>query len=56
MQWGQSEWFADALTELFTPHAHGSQSAITTAMADVAKKQPVTFNQFTQDYASVFKG
>jgi uncharacterized protein YbjT (DUF2867 family) len=56
MQWGQPEWFADALTDLFKPIAQGTQSAVTQVVADVAKKQPISFTQFTQDYASVFKG
>ena len=56
LEQGQPEWFADALTELFEPIVSGSQSRITTAIADVAKKQPITFEQFTQDYSSAFRG
>jgi uncharacterized protein YbjT (DUF2867 family) len=56
LQWGQPEWLADALSDLLASVAEGRQSAVTTAIADVAKKQPISFAQFTQDYASVFKG
>lgn len=56
LQWGQPEWLADALSELLASVSEGRQSAVTTAIADVAKKQPISFAQFTQDYASVFKG
>ncbi len=56
LQWGQPEWLADALSDLLASVAEGRQSAVTTAIADVAKKQPILFAQFTQDYASVFKG
>ncbi|NJO44126.1 MAG: SDR family oxidoreductase [Cyanobacteria bacterium CRU_2_1] len=56
LQWGQPEWLADALSELLAIIAESRQSAVTTAIADVAKKQPISFAQFTQDYALVFKG
>jgi uncharacterized protein YbjT (DUF2867 family) len=56
LQWGQPEWLADVMSELLASIADGRQSAVTTAIADVAKKQPIPFAQFTQDYASVFKG
>jgi uncharacterized protein YbjT (DUF2867 family) len=56
MQWGQPEWFADILTELLASVAEGGQSAMTTAVADVTKQQPITFDRFTQDFAAVFKG
>jgi uncharacterized protein YbjT (DUF2867 family) len=56
MQWGQPEWLAEALSELLAILSEGKQSTVTTAIADVAKKQPISFAQFTQDYASVFKG
>ena len=55
LEQGQPEWFADALTELFEPIVSGSQSGITTAIADVAKKQPITFEQFVRDYSPAFK-
>jgi uncharacterized protein YbjT (DUF2867 family) len=56
LKWGQPEWLAEALTDLFTTIGQGAQSATTQTIADVAKKQPISFAQFTQDYASVFKG
>lgn len=56
LEWGQPEWLADALSELLASVAEGKQSEVTTAIADVTKKQPISFNQFTQDFASVFKG
>ncbi|PZD70483.1 NAD(P)H azoreductase [Acaryochloris thomasi RCC1774] len=56
LQWGQPEWLAGALSDLLASVAEGRQSAVTTAIADVAQKQPISFAQFTQDYASAFKG
>jgi len=56
LQWGQPEWLADTLSELLASVAEDRQSEVTTAIADVTKKQPILFAQFTQDYASVFQG
>lgn len=54
LQSGQPEWLADILSELLTSLADGKQST-TTAIADLTKKQPISFQQFTQDYASIFQ-
>jgi uncharacterized protein YbjT (DUF2867 family) len=56
LQWGQPELLADALSKLLASVAEGGQSEVTTAIADVTKKQPISFNQFTQDFASAFIG
>lgn len=55
LQWGQPEWLADALNELFGIYRAGYGSVITNVVADIAKKEPITVEQFVRDYISVFQ-
>jgi len=55
LQWGQPEWLADALNELFGIYRAGYGAVVTTVVADVAKKTPITVEQFVRDYATVFQ-
>jgi uncharacterized protein YbjT (DUF2867 family) len=52
---GLPEWLADGLLELFAQFRDGTMDVVTTTVADVAKKEPIRFDRFAQDYASAFK-
>jgi uncharacterized protein YbjT (DUF2867 family) len=54
--WGQPEWLIDSLNELFAYYRAGQGATVTNVVAEVAKKQPISFDQFARDYAQVFKG
>jgi uncharacterized protein YbjT (DUF2867 family) len=56
LQWGTPEWLADALNELFGIYRAGYGAVVTTVTQDVAKKAPITFEQFIQDHKSAFEG
>ncbi len=56
MDGGAPEWFVEGQMEQYQVRLKGSQSAVTTAIAEVAKKQPISFDQFARDYASHFRG
>jgi uncharacterized protein YbjT (DUF2867 family) len=56
VQAGQPSWLADSLNELYAVLSAGHGSVVTSVIAEVAKKQPYSFNQFAQDYAEMFKG
>lgn len=51
---GVPEWLADGLNELYADWRTGSISAVSPAVAGVAKKQPIPFGQFARDYAPAF--
>jgi uncharacterized protein YbjT (DUF2867 family) len=51
---GMPEWFADALLELNEYVAKPFGSEITDTITQVAKKQPITFEQFAHDHAASF--
>lgn len=53
---GLPEWLADVLVELYAVFAAGEGDAVTTVVADVAKKEPRTFDSFAADFAHLFKG
>jgi uncharacterized protein YbjT (DUF2867 family) len=52
---GMPEWFANNLTALIAFFSTGGAAFVTNVIADVAKKQPITFDQFARDYAEAFK-
>jgi uncharacterized protein YbjT (DUF2867 family) len=52
---GTLEWYADALLELMKYVVIPQGSLVTNVVAEVAKKQPISFDQFAQDYAAMFK-
>lgn len=56
VQWGVPEWLADALNELFGIYRAGYGAVVTNVVAEVAKKEPITFEQFARDHINVFKG
>ncbi len=55
LQWGQPEWLADALNELFGIYRAGYGAVITDVVAEVAHKTPITFEQFIVDHKAVFE-
>ena len=52
---GRSEWFVDAVNEIYSYYSAGQGMIITNVVAEVAKKQPITFDQFANDFAQKFK-
>jgi len=56
MDAGMPEWFAEALNELYGAWSEGYGATITNVVREVAKKEPITFDEFACDYAHAFKG
>ena len=54
VQAGMSEWFADAILELYAVWKFDGAAGIAKTVRDVAKKNPSTFAQFAHDYAPQF--
>jgi uncharacterized protein YbjT (DUF2867 family) len=53
---GAPDWFAAGQMEQYQVRLKGYQSAVTSVVADVTKKQPISFDQFARDYDSYFRG
>lgn len=53
---GFPEWLADDFIKLYEVFSAGYAAEISPVVAEVAKKAPITFDQFARDYARVFKG
>jgi hypothetical protein len=53
---GMPEWLVSDMLGLYGAFSAGYGELVTPVVADVAKKQPITFDQFARDYAQVFKG
>lgn len=53
---GASKWMADAVVEIYAYYGEGEASRVTDAVARVAKRQPVTFDEFARDHAEAFRG
>jgi uncharacterized protein YbjT (DUF2867 family) len=53
---GAPDWFVEGQMEQYQVRLRGYQSAVTSVVAEVAKKQPISFGQFAQDYATYFRG
>jgi len=53
---GAPEWFAEGQMEQFRFRWQGKQSCVTSTIAEVAKKKPTTFDEFTREYAPYFRG
>lgn len=51
---GTPEWLADDLLFLMATFAVGQGEIVTKAVADVAHKQPISFEQFVTDYRALF--
>jgi uncharacterized protein YbjT (DUF2867 family) len=50
---GMPQWFAEADCAIYLTLAGGGGSFVTNIVEEVAKKQPITYDQFVQDYAQV---
>ncbi len=53
---GFPEWLADDFRVLYEVFSAGYAAEVSPVVAQVAKKEPITFSQFAQHYADVFKG
>jgi uncharacterized protein YbjT (DUF2867 family) len=53
---GMSEWMTDSFTEMVKIFRKGQAAEVTNVIAEVACKEPITFDQFVQDYALAFQG
>lgn len=53
---GMPEWLVDAIAELYAVYRAGGAAIVTNVVADVAKKKPISFDQFARDYAGAFRG
>lgn len=53
---GSPQWYVDGQMEQFQVRLKGYQAAVTTAVSEVAKKQPIAFDQFARDHAVYFRG
>jgi uncharacterized protein YbjT (DUF2867 family) len=56
VQLGLPEWYADDLVKLNLYNASPEGAMVTTVVQEVAKKEPISFAQFANKYAHVFKG
>ncbi len=52
---GLPEWVVDDLSILNEIYASGQAAEVSPVVAEVAKKEPITFDQFARDYAEAFK-
>ncbi len=53
---GAPKWFVDGQMEQYQVRLKGYQAAVTTTVSEVAKKAPITFDQFARDHAWYFRG
>lgn len=52
---GVPEWYANDMVKLNAYNATYEGTVVTNVVAEVTKKQPITFDQFAQDYAYIFQ-
>jgi uncharacterized protein YbjT (DUF2867 family) len=52
---GVQEWFVDAVNDIYSYYSEGMGMIVTNVVAEVALKQPISFDQFAKDYAQSFK-
>ena len=53
---GMPDWSADALLEIFEHVMKPLGAQVTNVVAEIARKAPITFDQFTRDNAAAFSG
>lgn len=53
---GAPHWFVDGQMEQYQVRLKGYQSAVTSVISEVAKKQPITFEEFARDHAVYLRG
>ncbi len=52
LQSGMPEWAANMMTTLYTMESQGSNAEVTNTVVEVTGKEPITFDQFAQTFAS----
>lgn len=55
MEAGTPEWHTDALVDLYRYYTTGQASRVTTAIKDVTGRDPIAFDQFARDYATLWR-
>jgi uncharacterized protein YbjT (DUF2867 family) len=53
---GAPEWFVDGQMEQYQVRLKGYQAAATTVISEVAKREPIYFDQFAREHAAYFRG
>jgi hypothetical protein len=53
---GAPEWFVDGQMEQYQVRLKGYQSAVTPVISEIAKREPVSFDQFAKEHAAYFRG
>ena len=53
---GAPAWLAEGQAEQFRYRWQGKQCRVTSTIADIARKSPVTFEDFACEYAPYFRG
>jgi uncharacterized protein YbjT (DUF2867 family) len=53
---GAPAWFVEGQMEQYEVRLKGYQAAVTTVVSEVAKKKPISFDQFARDHAAYFRG
>jgi len=56
LEGGAPEWLAEGQAEQFRFRWQGRQSRVTSTIADIAHKQPISFDEFAREYAPYFRG
>jgi uncharacterized protein YbjT (DUF2867 family) len=52
---GMNEWFIDIALELFDSYRKGYASEVSNAVESITGSKPISFSQFTRDYAGAFR-
>ncbi|HEX9320259.1 MAG TPA: hypothetical protein VF884_15095 [Nitrososphaeraceae archaeon] len=52
---GMNEWFINIALELFDNYRKGYASQVYDAVESITGNKPISFSQFTMDYAGEFK-
>ena len=53
---GAPKWFVDGQMEQYQVRLKGYQAAVTRVVSELAKKAPISFDQFARDNAAYFRG
>jgi uncharacterized protein YbjT (DUF2867 family) len=53
---GMPDWFVAGQMEQYQVRLKGYQSAVTSVVSEVGKKQPIAFDEFARDHAAFFRG
>jgi uncharacterized protein YbjT (DUF2867 family) len=52
---GLSEWWINAIIEVYEYYKKGTQKQVSSAVEEVTGKKPIPFSRFAKDYAQTFK-